>query len=279
MSFNPLNVMDAPQVPALDTTSGRLHKHAGFRSRFLGNERDLIVYLPPEYAHEQRRRFPILYLHDGQNLFDGNTSYVPGMDWRVDETADALIEEHAVEPLIIVGIYNTGEQRIEEYTPTPDPKLGGGHADLYGQMLVEEIMPFISARYRVLTDPMHTGTGGSSLGGLVSLYLGFTRPHIFGKVAALSPSVWWNNKAILQVVSEATPKPRLKIWLDIGTRESATAVSDAEQLRQVLLGQGWSLDSDLHFCKARGGQHNEAAWAERVGPMLEYLFPASTAQR
>jgi predicted alpha/beta superfamily hydrolase len=126
---------------------------------------------------------------------------------------------------------------------------------------------------------MQTGTGGSSLGGLVSLYLGFTYPNMFGKVAALSPSVWWNNKAILDVVAEATPKPRLKIWLDIGTRESATAVDDTEQLRDALLEKGWELDNDLHFREARGARHNEAAWAKRVGPMLEYLFPAGSSAR
>ncbi len=195
------------------------------------------------------------------------------MDWQVDETADALIEAKQVEPVIIVGIYNTGEQRIDEYTPTPDAKLGGGHADLYGRMLVEEVMPFINASYRTLNDPMHTGTGGSSLGGLVSLYLGFTYPDVFSKIAALSPSVWWNQKAILDVVVQSTPKPRLKIWLDIGTRESATGLADTEQLRDALLEKGWELGNDLHFVEARGARHNEAAWARRVGPMLEYLFP------
>jgi predicted alpha/beta superfamily hydrolase len=273
MSSNPCNVTDSPAAVE-STSAARLHKHEKFRSQFLSNERDLVVYLPPEYAQDERRGFPIFYLHDGQNLFDGSTSYIPGMDWRVDETADALIEAHTVEPMIIVGIYNTGEQRIEEYTPTPDPRLGGGRADLYGRMLVEEVMPFINSRYRVLDDPMHTGTGGSSLGGLVSLYLGLINPHVFGKVAALSPSVWWNNKGILRLASEVTPKPRLKIWLDIGTRESPTAVADTKQLRDVLIDRGWSLESDLHFCEVRGGRHNEAHWAKRVGPMLEYLFPA-----
>jgi len=111
------------------------------------------------------------------------------------------------------------------------------------------------------------------------MYLGLTYPHIFGKVAALSPSVWWNSKAILQLVAEATPKPRLKIWLDIGTREKPGAVADTEQLRDALLSKGWSLKEDLHFLKATGARHDEASWAERVGPMLEYLFPAAISSR
>jgi predicted alpha/beta superfamily hydrolase len=280
MPSNADNLTNPSQTAAvLESASPvRLCKHEKFRSRFLSNERDLIVYLPPEYLEQERRRFPVFYLHDGQNLFDGTTSYIPGMDWRVDETADELITNRLVEPLIIVGIYNTGEHRLKEYTPTEDAKLGGGNANLYGRMLVEEIKPLINARYRTLDDPMHTGTGGSSLGGLASLYLGFTYPHVFGKVAALSPSVWWNKKAILRIVSEAAPKPRLKIWLDIGTRESPTAVSDTERLRDLLLNKGWTLGGDLHFCEVRGARHNEAAWAERVGPMLEYLFPAGWGQ-
>ena len=278
MAGNPC-MTDSYETALQKPASRRLQKHEKFRSGLLGNERDLIVYLPEEYLENEQKRFPVFYLHDGQNLFDGTTSYVPGMDWQVDETADKLIQDKVVEPVIIVGIYNTGEQRIDEYTPTHDDKLGGGHANLYGRMLVEEVVPFINSHYRTLQDPMQTGTGGSSLGGLVSLYLGFTYPNVFGKIAALSPSVWWNNKAILSVVAETTPKPRLKIWLDIGTRESATAVVDTEQLRDALLKKGWELNNDLHFVEARGARHNEAAWARRVGPMLEYLFPADSAAR
>jgi predicted alpha/beta superfamily hydrolase len=280
MVCNPYSMTKSSEAAApLKAASPRLHKHEQFGSKLLSNQRDLIVYLPSEYLENERRRFPVFYLHDGQNLFDGTTSYIRGMDWHVDDTADALIEAKLVEPVIIVGIYNTGEHRLQEYTPTPDAKLGGGQANLYGRMLVEEVRPFINSHYRTLQDPMHTGTGGSSLGGLVSLYLGFTYPHVFGKVAALSPSVWWNQKAILRLVAEGTPKPRLKIWLDIGTRESATAVADTEDLRDVLLEKGWALGSDLHFTEARGEPHNEAAWAKRVGPMLEYLFPAGAEPR
>src|SRR5262249_36659149 len=156
-------------------------------------DRDIIVYVPAEYDPASGRRYPVLYLQDGQNLFDPATAYVRDSDWRVDQTADKLIDEQVIEPLIIVGIYNTGERRIDEYTPTADASLGGGSAGLYGRMLVEEIKPFIEANYSTLTDPSNTAIGGSSLGGLVSLYLGFAYPDVFGKVAALSPSVWWNN--------------------------------------------------------------------------------------
>jgi predicted alpha/beta superfamily hydrolase len=255
--------------------SPRLTRHAKFRSRFLAEARDIIVYVPEEYGSDPCRRYPVFYLQDGQNLFDPATAYVPGNDWRVDKTADDLIEQHRTEPIIIVGIYNTGEHRIDEYTPTPDATLGGGQAGLYGRMLVEEIKPFIEAHYRTMTDPLNTAIGGSSLGGLVSLYLGFAYPDVFGKVAALSPSVWWNNKAILDIVRNMRPKPRLKIWLDIGSSEKPGAVRDAETMRDLLVDRGWQLGDDLHYVEAEGAQHNEAAWADRIGSVLEFLFPAS----
>ena len=129
---------------------GQLQKHENFSSSFLRKKRDLIVYLPGIYQKRPDLRFPVLYLEDGQNLFDPATSFIPGMYWRVGETADTLIAQGAIEPLIIVGIYNTGKQRINEYTPTRDQKLGGGKADKYGRLLVEELKPFIESKYRVL---------------------------------------------------------------------------------------------------------------------------------
>src|SRR3954471_11891637 len=132
MSCNPCSPTDMPQTAALleGAAPGRLHKHEKFSSQFLPHARDLIVYLPPEYLQNEGRRFPVFYLHDGQNLFDGATSFIPGMDWRVDETAQSLIESHAIEPVIIVGIYNTGKERVDEYTPSADPKIKmGGKAE------------------------------------------------------------------------------------------------------------------------------------------------------
>src|SRR5256885_11342438 len=137
-----------------------LTKHENFRSRFLPGERTIIVYVPPGYDDEPERRYPVLYLHDGQNLFDPKTAF-GGSEWHVDESADELIEDGVIEPLIIVGIYNTGEHRIEEYTPSRNAKLGGGKAQLYGHMLVEELIPFINKPYRTVTGPENTAPGGS----------------------------------------------------------------------------------------------------------------------
>jgi predicted alpha/beta superfamily hydrolase len=253
---------------------GQLRKHEKFRSRFLRNQRDLIVYTPPGYDEQPERRFPVLYLHDGQNLFDGATSFIPGQDWHVGQTADYAISSGLVAPLIIVGMYNT-KARIREYTPTHVPRLGGGRADRYEKFLVGEVKPFIEREYRVLSDPWNTGIGGSSLGGLVSLYLGLKDSRIFGKIAALSPSVWWNQRVIVRFAEAASPEPRPRIWLDIGTREGPRIVDDVEKFRDVLLAKGWQHGRDLHYERVEGAEHNEAAWAARVGPFLRFLFPAT----
>jgi predicted alpha/beta superfamily hydrolase len=252
----------------------QLNKHEQFRSRFLRNQRDLVVYLPPGYHEQPQRRFPVLYLHDGQNLFDGATSFVPGMDWHVGHTADDFILTGAVEPLVIVGIYNVGKVRIHEYTPTKAPRLGGGRADRYAKFLVDEIMPFIQSEYRVMAGAAYTGMGGSSLGGLVSLYLGLKFPHTFGRLAALSPSVWWNQRVIHRFAAAAPVEPRPRIWLDIGTQEGPRIVQDVEQFRDILLQKGWQLGKDLHYQRVEGAEHNESAWAQRVGPFLQFLYPA-----
>ncbi|PYU61998.1 MAG: esterase [Acidobacteria bacterium] len=244
-------------------SSGQLRKHEQFRSRFLRNQRDLIVYTPPGYADRSRRHFPVLYLHDGQNLFDGATSFIPGQDWHVGQTADQYIQAGVVAPLIIVGMYNT-KARIREYTPTQVPKLGGGRADRYAKFLIEEVKPFVDREYCTLSGSQHTGIGGSSLGGLVSLYLGLQHSCIFGKIAA-------------RFVRTATAEPRPRIWLDIGTREGPRIVQDVEKFRDVLLEKGWKLGNDLHYERVEDAEHNEVAWARRVGPFLQFLYPAYEA--
>jgi predicted alpha/beta superfamily hydrolase len=256
---------------------GQLHKHEKFSSRFLSKKRDLIVYTPGIYEKRPDLKFPVLYLEDGQNLFDPATSFIPGQYWRVGETADALIAQGAIQPLVIVGIYNTGKQRLAEYTPTRDRKLGGGKADKYGRLLVETLQPFIESRYRIAQGPTNKGLGGSSLGGLLTIYLGMQYPQVFGKLAVLSPSVWWNQRAILKSVAGAKlPQQRPRIWLDVGTNEGGTrTVENVTSLRDALVQKGWQENRDLHFEIFPGAHHNESAWAQRVAPFLQFLFPAA----
>lgn len=264
----------------LHTLSGEIRSHKGFHSSILNNDRDLVVYLPPGYETNQKKRYAVLYLHDGQNLFDGATSFIPGKEWRVDETAQALISAGKIQPLIIVGINNTGKDRINEYTPVEDARYRmGGKADLYGRMLVEELKPFIDANYRTIKDAQHTGLGGSSLGGLVSLYVGLKYPNVFGRIAVVSPSVWFGEKQIINYANALKTKPRTRIWMDMGTKEGRNAeeaqraVSDARVLKDTLEKKGWKAGKDLHYFEAEGAEHNESAWAERVEPILTFLFP------
>jgi enterochelin esterase-like enzyme len=262
------------QMNATERAS-RLRIHAGFHSRFLPDDRDVTVYLPPGYEDDETRTYPVLYMQDGQNLFDAETSFIKGRTWRMAETADAAIESGEVEPLIIVGVANAGESRLAEYTPTHDWRQGGGHAGKYGHLLTEELLPFISSNYRVRQGAAHTGLGGSSLGALAALYLGLRYEHAFGKLAILSPSVWWNHRAILSLVSEMAPmleaKPR--IWLDVGDAEGRRAVTDVDSLDRKLRAKGWRPELDLNYERFPGGTHDETAWSQRVRPMLQFLFP------
>jgi predicted alpha/beta superfamily hydrolase len=254
-----------------------LRRHPRFPSSHLAHERDVVVYLPPGYDAADTP-CPVLYMHDGQNLFEPDTAHVPGQHWRLGETADALIAAGTIPPLIVVGVANTGAQRIHEYTPTGDARLGGGRADQYGRFLAEELKPFIDTTYRTRTGPGFTGLGGSSLGGLATLHIGLRRPDVFGALAVMSPSVWWDRRVILRTVRAARPKPDLRLWVDMGTKEGRRALDDARLLKAALVGSGWVIGRDLHYAEYEGGTHSEGAWADRSGAMLTWLFSAPPAR-
>ena len=263
------------------TLTGIVQAHPQFESRILRNRRDVLVYLPPGYELARRRRYPVLYLHDGQNVFDAATSYA-GVEWGADEAAQDLIEKGAIEPLIIVAVANTGVQRIHEYAPTRgiiDPstrrKRSRGWLRRYGRFLIEELKPFIDRTHRTRIDPASTGLGGSSLGGLATLALGLWFPQVFTRLAVLSPSIWWDECVACRMVGELPTKLPLKIWLDTGTREEGW--ERARDLRDQLVAKGWRLDQDLHYTEVEGGDHSEGAWAARFGDVLRFLYPPVAA--
>ena len=247
-----------------------------FHSALLANSRTVRVYQPEAYLSEPERRFPVFYLQDGQNLFDGRASYVVNRTWRAHTTADELTRQGKIEPVILVGVDNTGVRRMAEYTPTRDMRMGGGDGPRYGRLLIEELKPRIDREMRTLPYRDNTGLGGSSLGGLISLALGLDHPDIFGKIAVLSPSVWWNQRALLMMVSEARPHPRPRVWLDMGTQEGLRHLRDCGLLHHRLTARGWRDGVDLRYVRVHGGVHDEDAWAARFGRVLQFLFPAKS---
>lgn len=245
-----------------------------FHSAILPDDRTLSIYLPPQYEAEPERRFPVFYLHDGQNLFNPRSSYVPGKTWRAGSTADAANAAGTVEPLILVGVANTGLRRMAEYTPTRDFRMGGGEGRAYGRLLIEEVKPFVDCTFRTNPEASHTGLGGSSLGGLISLFLGLESPGIFTRLGVLSPSIWWDHRSVLNFVAKTGHASGVHIWLDIGTGEGARHVRDCELLDRLLRREGWTAGVDLQFVKVPDALHEEDAWAERFGEVLQFLFPA-----
>lgn len=272
--FSLLSPGFAPQTQRVVSLTGRFER-VPFRSKVLDNERELVVYLPPMYESEPKRRFPVLYLHDGQNVFDGATSYLPNREWRADEAAESLIGAGLIEPIVMVGIPNMGVERANEYLPTR-ARMGsdeaGGKADLYTKMLAEEIKPMIDARFRTKPDRRNTATGGSSFGGIVTLHIGLTRPDVFGKLLVVSPSVWWDGRTILKAV-ERFEGPKPKVWIDMGTQEGGPrATQDARDLYAAFQKKGWRPKRDVVYVEEGFAQHNEDAWARRFPSMLQYLF-------
>jgi predicted alpha/beta superfamily hydrolase len=246
-------------------------RHPRVASAFLPRERDITVYLPPGYD-QATEPLPVLYMHDGQNLFEPARAHVPGQYWRVGETLDAMVTAGRVPPVIVVGIDNTGTARIQEYTPTRDARLGGGLAGRYGRFIVEELKPLIDRTYRTRTDAAGTALGGSSLGGLATLHIGFTSPGVFGALVAMSPSVWWDRRAILSTIRHTRPRPPVRIWADMGTAEGRRALDDARMMKAALVGAGWVAGRDLHYAEYEGATHSETAWAGRFGAAVTWLF-------
>ena len=257
-----------------ETRRGTLDFIRGFHSDILGNDRNITIYLPPGYNDHDDVRYPVLYMSDGQNLFEPERAFIPGQNWRLAEAADEKIAARTARPMIIIGIDNT-DSRIDEYTPTHDvARKAGGKADDYARMIIEELKPVIDARYRTFPDAPNTALGGSSLGGLATIYLGLTHPAVFGHLAVMSPSVWWDQRAIFNALDHFDSPRRPRIWLDFGGREGVEGMTDARLLRDRLRMKGWMSEDELRYFEDRRADHSERAWAKRAPDVLEFLFPA-----
>jgi enterochelin esterase-like enzyme len=254
----------------------RLHE---FRSKIFRNTRFIRVWLPPAYdaAENAGRHYPVLYLNDGQNLFEASTAF-GGVEWQVDETADRLIHEGAVPPMIVVGIDNTGEERLREYMPhrSLHPRMLRVQGKHYPDFLMKEVMPFVEQNYRVATRPEDTGLGGSSLGALISLYTAIERPGIFGRLLLESPSLWASNRQLIKESRSVRVWPE-RIFLAAGTAEAGSAdrnrtvVDDVRELAAILRRAVLS-EQRLRLVITEGGGHTERAWAARFPEALQFLF-------
>ena len=258
--------------------NGRYHLLQAFHASLLDNERDVLLYLPPSYESEPEREYPVLYMHDGQNLFYDDTAAY-GFAWEVDDIADDLVASGDMDEVIIIGVYNTAA-RIDEYTPTVDPSYGGGDGPLYADFLIHDLKPWIDGHYRTLTGPDDTAVMGSSLGGLISFWIGWNYPEVFGMSGAVSPSFWWNNTDTLDLVKASALLPGERFYLDIGTAEGedvagdgmTSAVQDTRDVRDACLEQGATWADDLAYLEILGAAHNESAWEARVEVPLRWMF-------
>jgi predicted alpha/beta superfamily hydrolase len=250
------------------TVVGTVKVLEGVESPQLGNRRDLLVYLQPSYARGDRR-YPVIYMHDGQNLFDRATSF--GEEWEVDQT----LEEASSEGLeaIVVGIPNT-PQRLDEYSPFRDRRhQQGGQGDAYLDFLVDTVKPIVDRDFRTRPERESTGIAGSSMGGLISLYAFFSRTKTFGFAGVMSPALWFGARGIFRYVKERPHTPG-RVYLDIGTNEGSEALSDARRMKRLLEEKGYRDGHDLLFYVEMGGGHNERAWARRLRHSLHFLLGA-----
>ncbi len=231
--------------------------------------RTIKVYLPRGYAQNTWKRYPVLYLHDGQKVFDPGG---PFGSWSADATATREMSQGRVREAILVAIDNAGSARIAEYLPPTDSYQGTpGRADAYASFVINNVRPYVDTTFRTLNDPANTLTLGSSLGGLVSLYLG-REFSTFGKVGVLSPAFWIAPNYRAQVAAE--PKKALRVYLDMGTAEGASYWDDCLAMFDQHLAQGHAANGDLLFAAGNGQAHNESAWAARLPAVLGFLLPA-----
>ena len=246
---------------------GQMRILRGLHSPQLNNARDITVYLPPSYHTDVNKRYPVLYMHDGQNLFDPKTSFAG--EWDVDGVIDASSGEGL--ETIVVGIPNMGAERCNEYSPFDDPKHGPAKGEAYLAFVIDTVKPIIDADFRTNPTPDQTGIVGSSMGGLISLYAFFKRPDVFGLTGVMSPALWYGQRKVFDYLSECK-EAKGRIYVDVGTKEGSEELRDVTRLRDQLLQTGYRHGHDLLFIVDFGAGHNEQAWARRMKKMLQFFL-------
>lgn len=260
-------------LPPQGRIIGDLRLIPNFPSKILGNSRTIRVWLPPGYGQNRNQHYPVLYMDDGQNIFDATLSVFSHREWRCDETAFALIKSKLIKPLIIVGIDSI--DRNNELLPVFNSRYKfGGLADKYDDFVIDEVKTYVDRHYRTKPDRKDTFMGGSSFGGINSLYMGLTHADTFSKLLIVSPAFLGNNDPMFALLSNIKHKLPLKIWVDIGTEEDGTKpypVDHAKKLVSILESKGWKLGKNLAFFVDYGAHHCEQYWARRFGMMLLFI--------
>jgi predicted alpha/beta superfamily hydrolase len=225
------------------------------------------LYLPPNYENSDEK-YPVIYMHDAQNLFDDATSFVG--EWDVDGTLNTLYEKTG-KGFIVVAVENGGEKRIEEYTPYKNEKYGGGKGDIYIDFLANELKPYIDKNYKTLTTPENTALIGSSLGGLISFYGGLKYPEVFGKIGALSTSFWFSSDKINDFARENGNQQNKKIYFLVGEKEGDSMVPDTENMAKLLVDLGFPAENIKTKIVAEG-KHTESFWKTEFLEVIKFLY-------
>lgn len=259
-----VQAQDERVIPGAGIT-GEVRYHRDVYSPQLDNRRHILVWLPPSYGTDTTRTYPVLYMHDGQNVMDPATSFL-GKDWRVDEVADSLIRSGEMEEIIVVAITNT-DDRMAEYSP-----LQKGQS--YSRFLVETVKPFIDQTYRTKPEREHTAVMGSSMGGLISFHLAWDYEHVFSKAACLSPAFLVDRyEAVKRVRRYRGSRKDVRIYIDNGTEDlEARLHRGVTRMVRALKRRGFREGEDLVVVIEDGAQHNEMAWAGRIHVPLKWFF-------
>lgn len=257
--------------PFFWASQGTLQIINSFTSQILGNTRSLRIYLPPSYSENPFKSYPVVYMHDGQNLFQAQTSAF-GVEWEVDETADSLVVSGQMRETIFVGMDNAGASRIWEYTTTSDPSYGGGGGEGYLDFIEQEVMPWVNANYRTQSGAEDTIIMGSSLGGLISFCGAWSRPDVFGTAVAMSSSFWWDGAStVTNIETYSGPWIDARFYVDIGANEGSVAQS--QDMAAALLDLGYQSTVNTWFHLDPFGSHNEASWRDRLHLPLSAVLP------
>jgi predicted alpha/beta superfamily hydrolase len=263
------------------TVTGTVWVWPSLVSRELSHVREILVYVPPSLAAHvpgqqpaSADRYPVIYFHDGQNMFDTHTSYVG--EWCADETLEKLAADGL--EVIAVAIPNAGDERLDEYSPWRGKtgyreRRSAGRGDAYMEWLVDSVKTLVDRSFPTRLDRAGTGTMGSSLGGLIALYAAVKYPELFGFIGAMSPSVRWHNSKIAELYEEwPVSRPRPRIYMDMGGREWRGAFAEVRELRDVLEAHGWVEGMDLSHVEDRYGRHHEESWARRLPDALRFML-------